>query len=58
MTETTAKPQREGDKRNIPEEIHQLASALSRELMRVAKPKKGRNSRNGKSARSDGAEST
>lgn len=58
MTETTAKPQREGDKRNIPEEIHRLASALSRELMRVAKPKRGGNSRNGKSARSDGAEST
>ena len=44
-TQATAKPQPEGDKRNIPEEIHRLASALSRELMRVAdKPKRGRNS--------------
>ena len=30
-TQATAKPQPKGDKRNIPEEIHRLASALSRE---------------------------
>ena len=34
-TETTAKPRPKGDKRNIPKEIHRLASALSRQLLRM-----------------------
>ena len=41
MTETTAKSQPKGDKRNIPEEIHRLASALSRELMRIPEKDSG-----------------